>query len=419
MMNKNPKLWNILYLILAIVVAAGVWFYVDENSDRTVSVTVTDIPIEYTNQASLTDNGLMLVEGDDSGTSAAVDITFKGKRRHVVQLDRSKIRVTADLSGVTSAGVQSVNITTSYTDRKFNQSNTTIDKQSIYLATVNICELSHKEVELRCELTGNVAEGYSAGKVQLSQTAIEVRGQEDDIAVISYAKVVFDVGKNAKETVTASLDYKFYDAEGHEVDASGVHAEAGQIQATLPVYVTKELKLEVDFQEAPGARLADMAWAIRPESIMVSGDASVLNGMDSIVLDSFDLSNVTKESTTHSYAILVPDGCENLSGVTKATLEIGYPDKAIADVTTQNIQVVNPPSDRTVEILTTQLTVRIVGTETEVADVTGEDVTIVADLSDYAVASGTYMVPAQVEVDGRVGVSGTYQVQIRIPEAQE
>ena len=294
MMNKNPKLWNILYLILAIVVAAGVWFYVDENSDRTVSVTVTDIPIEYTNQASLTDNGLMLVEGDDSGTDATIDITFKGKRRHVVRLDRSKIRVTADLSSVTSAGVQSVNITTSYTDRKFNQSNTTIDKQSIYLATVNICELSHKEVELRCELTGNVAEGYSAGKVQLSQTAIEVRGQEDDIAVISYAKVVFDVGKNAKETVTASLDYKFYDAEGHEVDASGVHAEAGQIQATLPVYVTKELKLEVDFQEAPGARLADMAWAIRPESIMVSGDASVLNGMDSIVLDSFDLSNVTK-----------------------------------------------------------------------------------------------------------------------------
>ena len=46
MMNKNPKLWNILYLILASVVAAGVWFYVDENSDRTVSVTVTDIPIE-------------------------------------------------------------------------------------------------------------------------------------------------------------------------------------------------------------------------------------------------------------------------------------------------------------------------------------------------------------------------------------
>ena len=390
-MSKNRNLWNLLYLILAIVVAAGIWFYVDEHSDRTVSVTVTDIPIEYTNQASLADNGLMLLEGEDSGTDTTMDITFKGKRRHVVQLDRSKIRVTADLSGVTAAGVQTVNVTTSYTDREFNQSNTTIDRQSIYVASVNICELSHKEVELRCELTGNVAEGYSAGKVQLSQTAIAIRGQEEDIDAISYAKVVFDIGKNAKETVTAELDYQFYDAE----------------------------KLKVDFKEAPGARLADMTYSIKPESIMVSGDASVLNNMDSIVLDSFDLLDVTRENTAHSYAILVPDGCENLSGVTKATLEISYPDKTMADVTTQNIQVVNPPVDRTVDILTQELTIRLFGTAEELDDLTGEDLTIVADLSDYAVASGTYMVPVQVEVGNSVGVSGTYQVQIRIPEAEE
>ena len=115
----------------------------------------------------------------------------------------------------------------------------------------------------------------------------------------------------------------------------------------------------------------------------------------------------------------MPDGCENLSGVTKATLEISYPDKTMADVTTQNIQVVNPPVDRTVDILTHELTIRLFGTAEELDDLTGEDVTIVADLSDYAVASGTYMVPVQVEVGSSVGVSGTYQVQIRIPEAEE
>lgn len=418
-MSKNRNLWNLLYLILAIVVAAGIWFYVDEHSDRTVSVTVTDIPIEYTNQASLADNGLMLLEGEDSGTDTTMDITFKGKRRHVVQLDRSKIRVTADLSGVTAAGVQTVNVTTSYTDREFNQSNTTIDRQSIYVASVNICELSHKEVELRCELTGNVAEGYSAGKVQLSQTAIAIRGQEEDIDAISYAKVVFDIGKNAKETVTAELDYQFYDADGQIVDASNVHTETGQIQAALPVYVTKELKLKVDFKEAPGARLADMTYSIKPESIMVSGDASVLNNMDSIVLDSFDLLSVTTESTSHSYAILVPDGCENLSGVTRATLEIGYPDKTVADVTTHNIRVENASASRNVELLTQELSVRIFGTAAEMEGITGEDVAVVADLSDYAVASGTYMIPAQVRVgDGKtIGVSGTYQIQVRIPES--
>lgn len=418
-MNKEQDLRKVLYLILSIVVAAGIWFYVDEHSDHTVSMTVTGIPIEYTNQALLADNGLMLVEGEDSGTDATVDITFRGARRHVVQLDHSKIRVTANLSGITEAGQQTVKLDLAYTDRRFNSSNTTVYEQSIYMASVNICELSHKEIELRCELTGNVAEGYSAGKVQLSQSAIAIRGQEEDIADVSYAKVVFDIGRNAKETVTALLDYQFYDENGQVVDGSAIHAEAGQIQATLPVYVTKELKLKVDFKEAPGARLSDMVYTIRPESIMVSGDASVLNNMDAIVLDSFDLLSVTKESTSHSYAILVPDGCENLSGVTRATLEIGYPDKTSADVTTSNIQVVNPPADRTVEILTQELTVRIFGTAAEVEGVSGEDVTVVADLSDYAVASGTYMIPVQIEAGNQVGISGTYQVQIRIPGASE
>ena len=419
MMNKDQRLRNIFYLLLSIIVAAGIWYYVDESSGRIVFQTVWDIPIEYTGEATLADNGLMLVEGDDSGTSTTVDITYRGTRRHIVQLDRSKVRVTADLSGITSAGVQTVNITPSYTDRGFNQSNTAIDKQSIYVATVNICELSHKEVELRCELTGNVAEGYSAGKVQLSQTIIQLRGQEADIEAVSYAKVIFDIGKNTKETVTADLDYQFYDEDGQVLNLSGIHAEAGQIQATLPVYVTKELKLTVDFKEAPGAQLADMIWAIKPESVVVSGDASVLNDMDSIVLDSFDLLSVTTESTSHSYAILVPDGCENLSGVTRATLEIGYPDKTVADVTTRNIRVENASASRNVELLTQELSVRIFGTAAEMEGITGEDVAVVADLSDYAVASGTYMIPAQVRVgDGKtIGVSGTYQIQVRIPES--
>ena len=62
---------------------------------------------------------------------------------------------------------------------------------------------------------------------------------------------------------------------------------------------------------------------------------------------------------------------------------------------------------------------RIFGTAAEMEGITGEDVAVVADLSDYAVASGTYMIPAQVRVgDGKtIGVFGTYQIQVRIPES--
>ena len=87
--TQNPR--NILYLVLSIVIAAGIWYYVDEFNGRVVTQTVTGIPIEYINQDALADNGLMLAEGEDSGTSTTIDITFKGNRRHIVQLDRSKI----------------------------------------------------------------------------------------------------------------------------------------------------------------------------------------------------------------------------------------------------------------------------------------------------------------------------------------
>ena len=62
---------------------------------------------------------------------------------------------------------------------------------------------------------------------------------------------------------------------------------------------------------------------------------------------------------------------------------------------------------------------RVFGTAAEMEGITGEDVAVVADLSDYAVASGTYMIPAQVRVgDGKtIGVFGTYQIQVRIPES--
>ena len=204
------------------------------------------------------------------------------------------------------------------------------------------------------------------------------------------------------------------------VDDAAEEAAAACLKGrTLADEIAALAELTVDFKEAPGAQLADMIWAIKPESVVVSGDASVLNDMDSIVLDSFDLLSVTTESTSHSYAILVPDGCENLSGVTRATLEIGYPDKTVADVTTHNIRVENASASRNVELLTQELSVRIFGTAAEMEGITGEDVAVVADLSDYAVASGTYMIPAQVRVgDGKtIGVSGTYQIQVRIPES--
>ena len=52
--------------------------------------------------------------------------------------------------------------------------------------------------------------------------------------------------------------------------------------------------------------------------------------------------------------------------------------------------------------------------------VTGEDIAVTVDLSDYSSASGTYTIPAEVRVSGGdLGITGEYQVQVTIRERVE
>ena len=419
MQSEKKNFQKVLYLLLSILVATAIWFYVDEfgnnGSPRLIEQEVTDIPIEYLKESVLADRGLMML---DENTSTTVDLTLEGTRRLVTQLDRDKIRVTADLSTITNSGTQSIELNVSYAEWKFNDT-IQVKKRTPSRAVVNITELSSKEVDVRCELVGNVAEGYSAGQVQLSQDMIEVRGQAKDIEPISYAKVTLNIGKDAEETVSKRLTCNFYDESGHLLSDEKLILPTKQIQATLPVYVTKELTLAVAFKEAPGADIDNLSYTISPSSITVSGEATKLKNVNMIVLGEFDLLDlVGNDSASHSYSILIPDGCQNLSGVTRATLEVSFKDMAVSTVETTLFQYLNQPENKTVTVLSDSVPVRIFGTSEDVAAVTGENITVVIDLSDYTGAAGTYTVPAYVDImaNGDIGVSGTYELQIKISE---
>ena len=305
-----------LYIGLCMLAAVVVWIFADnygtDGSPITYEKWFRDIPITYTSETVLTGRGLMLLE---EGTDATVDLKMQGSHWDLALLDSDYIRVTVDLSDVTRTGEQTVSsILVSFTYPYFN-GRITRTQQSPSPITLNVAELYHKTVDVRCEITGNVAEGYSAGELQISPTEIEVRGDQADVDAVSYAKVTLDLGEDATSTVSGELPIQFYDENDQLLEDTSLQTTEETIQVTLPVYVTKELRLTMDFQESAGARMSNVTWRIEPATILVSGPAEVLNGMDSIVLDEFDLAGLGS-TTNYSYAIPIPEGCENLSGVT-------------------------------------------------------------------------------------------------------
>ena len=427
MRNEKMNKRKAFYILLAILISAAIWYFVDEfgngGGPYLVEQKVTDIPIEYISEDTLTDRGLMLLQ---DGTSQTIDLTFRGARRVVTRLDRSKIRVTVDLSSVSRAGVQGIGTSLSFTDRKFSlNNNVTIMDRSFYNATVNISELNSNTVDVRCELVGNVAESYSAGEIQLSQDTLEIRGLAKDINPVSYAKVVLDIGKNAVETVSKDLPIQFYDRYDNLIENENIYPTVDTIQATLPVFVTKELTLVVDFKEAPGARKSNLDAPITPATITVSGDAGKLKNVDTIVLGEFDLLDLLKEGVssesyaTYSYPIIIPEGCQKLSGVTRASMQIKFNDLATSEVTATQMQYAALPEGKEAQILTEELLVTVFGTAANVANITTENLIVTADLTDYSAASGTYTVPATVSVKGNsdIGILGKYQVQVTIRES--
>ena len=413
MEHKKMDRHKIVYLVLSFLVAVTLWIFVDVSSGEAVEIEIEDIPIEYLNADTvLAQRGLMLLE---EGTTQTVDVKLTASTRwNSTSLDRSAVRATVDLTDVTETGSQLITITILYSEGAEG-----ISKKSTSptMATVNIGELYHKEVEVRCERVGTVAEGYSAGELELSPSVVEIRGQQEDIDPVSYVKVVLNYD-NATSTITEDLEFQYYDANDQLLSGEGIHATVDTVTATLPINVTKELELTMNFIESPGARLSNVDWNIEPKSILVSGDADLLKDVESIVLDDFDLTALDS-NTRYSYTISLPEGCENLSGVTKATLTISFRDMKSAPVATTNIRCENVPEGKTASILTEQLTVVVFGTSADVDAVTGDDLVAVADLKDFSSAAGTYTVPVTIQsTKGDLGVSGTYQIRVTLREGQ-
>ena len=406
---NSDKRRNSFYLVISILVALGIWVYVDITQDITASKEVSNIPVEFQGEdTTLAERGLMLLP--DSETT--INLKLEGAKSILAQLDTAKLRVQADLSAVTETGIQTVPCRVIYPEYKFSSRLTATTPTNSFNITIDVGELYSREVEIRCDIQGTVAEGYIAGEPQFTPEKLELRGPQEEVDAVGYAKVSLNI-EDATETVDQALPYVLYNEAGEPISGGDIHAVQDEIRVVLPVDVVKELPLEIDFQEFPGLSKNNVSYQIEPASIVVSGEASLLNDVDRLVLDSFDLSQLGGNEVYH-YVIQLPEGCTNLSGVTRATLTISFIDLIQDTRTATEFQAENVPEGKSVTILTDELTVRIQGTAADVAAVRDRDITVRADLQEVSAASGTYTVPAEILIStgGDVGVVGTYQVTV-------
>lgn len=170
MENKKSKAFLI---VVSVLIAFGVWLYVD-SANGTKATTYATTPGGVCGENTiLADRGLMLLTGS---TDTTVTLRLRAERTVIARLDTEKIRIRVDLSSVTAVGKQSLGYRVIYPEG-ISSNEITVEYASTTSITVNIGELYKKSVEIRCERTGNLAEGYLAGEVSFAPETLEIRGQ--------------------------------------------------------------------------------------------------------------------------------------------------------------------------------------------------------------------------------------------------
>ncbi len=405
-MSKRRKA---LRIAASIVAAIAIWLYVDTVRQPSVPMNVKNIPVEFAGESTtLADKGLMLLSGYDT----TIDLTLKGPRRQLWQIDKDDIRIVVDTSTITEVGSQTLSYQVVYPDG-VEKNSISVDWASAYRVTVTVGELYSTDVPLVCEVTGTPKKDFYAEEPILDMDKILLHGQRDDLVNISYAKITVDVSGSDKSYENA-LGFTLYDYNDIEVDNAAIRPTTKLVQVRVPIKTTKEVPLELIVRESAGSTREQVRYTIDPLSVTLAGEKEVLDTIQSIALDTVYLQDIS-ESQTLYYDILAPENTEIVGDNRSATVTFTVTGVTERTITVSRFQVERVAEGFTGACTTESIQVTLRGLAAEIEAVTEENVIAVIDFSNLT-AEGEYTLPVKIIVNGydNVSAKGNYQVNVRL-----
>lgn len=402
---------KVVRIVISILVAIAMWLYVDLERAPERTMTIRDIPVEFSGEnTTLADKNLMLLSGYDT----TIDLKIRGPKRELVKMNRDNVRVIASTSNIDSVGVHQLDWTVSFPDGVV-RTNVSVEKASLSQITVTVGELYTKEVPVECQVVGEVAEGYFTGDVVLDPEVLTLRAQRDDLLNVSCAKLTVDIS-GATRSVVQTVDVQLYDYDGNPVENSNIRTNTSLIQAKVPVLTTREVELAVEFSGVPGAAMNSIKCDITPKTVRLNGEADVLDSIDKLVLATLHVDDLELHQQ-NSYVVTPPDGTWLVNGNEVATADITLEGIEEKSLTATSIEFDKLPSGLYAIAPDGGLTVRLWGLSEEIEAVTAENLRVIADMSAVT-GQGTVTVPVTVTISGfnDVTVRGTYELTVTVTD---
>lgn len=409
---KNNKL---ILFIISLIASAVLWIYVMTVVNPEGTRTVTGIPVTFSGEEMLREDQSLVITG---GKTTTVTAQFHGKNADLNKLLQHQDEITAvvDVSRIRSAKTYNLSYELSLPSSVQDAGITVVDRSP---STVSFTV--QKQITLPIRVIGDfsgvsVAEGYMLEKASFDYDVIQVTGPEETVSAIESARAVV-VRNNLDKTVTDTVQFTLTDTSGKPIDMTGVTTDVEQLDVTLTVVKYKDIILEVDLIDGGGATSKDTVIEIDPKKITLSGDATVLDGINKITLGTIDLSEIETSTATIPFDIVIPNDTKNISGVEQASVSVTIRNKSTAVIRAANIAFIHEPEGLEATSVTRQVPVLIRASAADIEKITANNIRLVADLEGYSIP-GTNTVPVEVYIDGypEAGCIGEYTIVVTLAE---
>ncbi len=399
------KYENLIAKILCVLAAIVLWFYVVVTDTATDERTFSGVAVSLRNLDAIEETlGLSVI----TGYNATVDITVGGTKSELGRITADDIKAYVDLKEINAAGEYSLEVRTTL------PGGITVSSMSTNYINVYVDKRTTVSVPVKVLANHSMESNYMLGTPELSSDTVNVSGPAEELAEIDCARVTLELGRVTK-SMSSTGTLELVDKSGAVITNPYVRLQTTEVSVYFPVYTYKDVPLAVNYKYNY-YNASNVSVVVTPSTIRVKGDPDTLEKLSSVTLTTLDEKKITGDMT-QTVAITLPDGIENASGMSSATVQITHKGTETRDVVVSNFAVTNP-NGLNFERDTESLTVRFRGTYSKLMLLGTNNITANIDLSYLTNSSGTVEVPVTFTLSdalsGSVYEIGEYKIGVTI-----
>ena len=315
--TKSTRAENLVIMIFSALIAVTAWVTLSITAFSDITVTLKDVPIDFSLAGSYADlSGLSVVDRDIE----TVNISFIGQRESVGNYTNDDIAVTLDLNNVRTSGTYDIPlvVTSVHGDRmddvqigpqktvhiefdRFASKTLSVDSRTLTLDMDNITARSGFVIDPE--------------EITITPSQVTISGPQDYIDQVTSCVISFDgsLRLNASENSSTS-NVTLYSGEA-VFENPRVSLDTSLFNVYIPVYMMKTLPLTLTIQNySDKIDTSGIEYSLSENSITVRSQNPDVDKITSVSLGYADLRNI-RPGAVMTYGIPLNSYYENISGV--------------------------------------------------------------------------------------------------------